>query len=346
MSAALVTTCVATLTVGAAATNAAPTPRARFSDTRVVAGTPVTVVAEPGTRPEGTRFRLQQKYADGWHTVDRHPDHTDRGVVFSVPTDQYGRFRFRVAAQDRSGDVVAASLTQRVSIRPRYDPKGPRTAYRFSAHPRIRWDSCRPIRWAFFPRNSPEHAKRQLKKAFDRVRTATGLDFDYVGRTNHPPVAAGRDLHGVDVVVGWRTAAHFRGFRHDRDVVGVGGNSFLTGYEAADGTRVGRIFRGGVVLNADQERRLKNGFGPGFTWGEVIEHELGHVVGLGHPRNSRQIMYSTLTHRNAAWGAGDLKGLRLVGDRSGCLEPTAGPRTAVGRSVVPGDQETLRTAPN
>jgi hypothetical protein len=113
----------------------------------------------------------------------------------------------------------------------------------------------------------------------------------------------------------------------------VGGNSFYSGYQEADGTEVGKIFRGGVVLNADQEHRLRNGFGRGYTWGEVIEHELGHVVGLDHPENRRQIMYYSVARRNAAWGAGDLKGLRLVGDGGGCLERTAGPHAAVGRSV-------------
>jgi hypothetical protein len=332
--AALVSAGLATVPVTAPASDAAPTPGVRFSGTDVVATTPVTATVDPATRPRGTRFVLQRRYLDGWHTADRRPERTRRGVVFDVPTDQFGHFRFRVAARDRSGVVVSSSTPQGVWVRPRFEPVGSSSAYVFSARPRIRWDSCQPIRWAFYPQHSPRHAMRQLETGFTRLHRATGLDFDYVGRTDHRPVPAGKDLRGIDVVVGWRTADDFRAFRRHDDVVGVGGNSFYSGYQEADGTEVGKIFRGGVVLNADQDYRVRNGFGRGYTWGEVIEHELGHVVGLDHPDNTRQIMYYSVTRRNADWGAGDLAGLRQLGDVRGCLARISGPQAAIGRSVA------------
>jgi hypothetical protein len=315
-------------------TSAAPRPGVHFSATDVVATTPVTVTADPDGRPRGTHFVLQRRDLDGWHIADRHGRSTRRGAVLDVPTDQFGRFRFRVAAVDRSGRLVSSSTGEKVRVRPRYQPAGSDTAYVFSARPRIRWDSCRPVRWAFYPRHAPRHALRQLVGGFTRMHRATGLHFDYVGRTDHRPVPAGRDLAGIDVVVGWRTAKGFRAFRRHDDVVGVGGNSFYSGYQEADGTDVGRIFRGGVVLNADQDFRIGNGFGTGYTWGEVIQHELGHVVGLDHPDNTRQLMYYSVTRRNATWGAGDLAGLRQVGSVRGCLERISGPQAAVGRSVA------------
>ncbi|MDX6325675.1 MAG: hypothetical protein QOK15_2029 [Nocardioidaceae bacterium] len=334
VSAALVSAGLGAVPATVAATDATPRPGVRFSSTDVVATTPVTVTVDPGTRPRGARFVLQRRYLDGWRTADRHAQPTRRGVVLDVPTDQFGRFRFRVAAVARSGDVVSASPVERVRVRPRYRPVGSSTAYVFSARPRIRWDSCRPIRWAFYPHHSPRLALRQLKDGFRRMHRATGLDFDYAGRTGHKPVPAGRDLPGIDVVVGWRTAQDYRAFHRHDDVVGVGGNSFYSGYQEADGTEVGKIFRGGVVLNADQDYRVTNGFGRGYTWGEVIEHELGHVVGLDHPDNTRQIMYYSVTRRNADWGAGDLAGLRQVGSVRGCLSRISGPQAAIGRSVA------------
>jgi len=50
-------------------------------------------------------------------------------------------------------------------------------------------------------------------------------------------------------------------------------------------------------------------------------HELGHVVGLDHPRHGGrlQIMYPVLTRKPAQWGRGDLAGLRFVGAGGGCL---------------------------
>ena len=334
LSAALLGVPLATTSLTVPASDAAPTPGVRFSDTDVVATTPVTATVDPRTRPRGAHFVLQRKYLDGWHTADRHPRVTRRGAVFDVPTDQFGRFRFRVVARSRSGAVVSASTPQRVQVRPPFEPAGDPTAYVLSAEPRIRWDSCRAIRWAFYPHNSPRHALRQISASFTRLHRATGLDFEYVGRTDKKPVPAGKDVRGVDVIVGWRTAHDFRAFRRHDDVVGVGGNSFYGGYEEADGTQVGKIFRGGVVLNAEQDYRVKNGFGRGHTWGEVIEHELGHVVGLDHPDNTRQIMYYSVTRRDATWGAGDLVGLRKVGDVRGCLSKISGPESAVGRSVA------------
>lgn len=310
-------------------------PRVRFSSTHVPAKEPVTATVKPGTRPRGARLVLQERNLDGWHTADPQPQHTRRGPVFDVPTDQFGRFRFRVAAVNRAGYVVSSSAPQRVRVSPRHDPAGSSTAYQFSSRPRIRWDSCRPIRWAYYPRHHPRHALRQLKGGFTRLHRATGLDFEYVGRTDTTPVAAGKDLRGIDVVVGWRTGHDFRLFRRHEGVIGVGGNSFYSGYQEADGSEVGRIFRGGVVLNADLDDHVRTGFGPGFTWGEVIEHELGHVVGLDHPGSKRQIMHQSVTRRNAAWGAGDLAGLRQLGSVRGCLSRISGPQATVGRSVAP-----------
>ena len=74
-----------------------------------------------------------------------------------------------------------------------------------------------------------------------------------------------------------------------------------------------------MVLNAGYNDDVSGGFGRGYTWGEVLMHELGHVIGLDHVGSAKQLMHDTVTARAARFGAGDLNGFRKVGDTFGCL---------------------------
>lgn len=289
-----------------------------WSDTDVKAGRKVVARVEGSSRPHGTRLVLQRRFPDHWRSADATARRDGDTFVLRVPTDQFGRLTYRVAAKDGS-KVVATSKTRTIQVRTGWSPRGRARQHLFSATPRTRWDSCRTIRWAFSRGHAPRHALSQLKRGVARVHAATGLEFDYVGRTKKKPRPQGRSSSRFDVVVGWRTKADYALFRNQPRVVGVGGNSYYPGYRTGDGTAASLAFQGGVVLNAAQDRNLGNGFGRGYTWGEVIVHELGHVVGLAHPAADTQIMYATVRRRNASWGAGDLAGLRKVGDRAGCM---------------------------
>ena len=107
--------------------------------------------------------------------------------------------------------------------------------------------------------------------------------------------------------------------------VGVGGAAYSSGYRLANGDPVLRAVQGGVMLNAGYNDDISNGFGSGFTWGEVLMHELGHVIGLSHVDSTKQLMYRSITRGAARFGAGDLNGFRKVGDTFGCLGPRQRP---------------------
>jgi hypothetical protein len=321
---------------------AASVPRVAWSSSEVLLGEPARAVVAPGSRPRDSRLVLQRRHLDRWRTVDGSAVLRKRGWVLRVPTVQLGTFRYRVAAK-RGGRVVSVSTTTPVTVRPPYTPAGTSGQHGFSTTPPVRWDPCRTIRWTFNPRHSPKRGLKQVRRGVRKVQQATGLDFVYVGRTSQRPTAYGTGLEGAHVVVGWRPARAYRPFTVNPKTVGAGGNTYYTGFVEADGTRVHRAYRGGVVLNASRKRDLANGYGAGFTWGEVIMHELGHVVGLRHPDARRQIMYYKVIPRRATWGAGDLAGLRRVGNHRGCLAPAGTLRSqgAQGAAVTPRVGHTL-----
>lgn len=286
-------------------------PKVSWSDTNAKAGTEVT--ARVGNPPKASTLVLQRKFPDGWQGVDDATAKHGRARL-QVPTDQFGSFTFRVVAKD--GSSVSTLDTQAITVRPPYDPPGSASAYTITGT-RTRWDSCKRITWAFNPHHAPGHALSQLKEGISRIHAATGLEFKYVGRTSAKPQPTSSTAKKANITVGWRTARDFAAFRHAPQTAGIGGRSWYTGYREPDGSRVNRAFTGGVVFNANQH--LGRGFGKGHTWGEVIIHELGHVMGLDHTDAKTQIMYYSTLGRNADWGAGDLTGLRKLGDTNGCL---------------------------
>ena len=298
---------------------AAATPQVTWSDRTVVAGAEVRATVQKSSRPAGSTLVLERKYLDRWRTADDTAEETAKGFVLDVPTDQFGEFTYRVVARS-NGDADAVSDKATVTVRPPYDPVGRRDQHVFSSRPRVRWDSCQAIRWTFYAKNAPRRGLAQVREGVRRIHLTTGHDFTYVGKTQQKPNPYGNNVEGADVIIGWRPASDYAPFARNPATTGFGGNMYYSGYQEADGTNVNRAVQGGVVLNASKKSTLDNGFGRGATWGEVIIHELGHVMGLAHPAADSQIMYFSAIPRDADWGAGDLAGLRTLGDTRGCLD--------------------------
>jgi hypothetical protein len=77
----------------------------------------------------------------------------------------------------------------------------------------------------------------------------------------------------------------------------------------------GRLVRvsGQVVLDRDQLADvLQFNAGRAVTTA-TIAHELGHLVGLGHVEDTRQLMYPSARPVVSAFGPGDLTGLAALG---------------------------------
>jgi hypothetical protein len=290
----------------------AAAPTVSWSDRTVVAGRAMTATVSTASL-DGATPVLQRRFPDGWRVADPVARVTSSGLVLDVPTDQYGTFSYRVVASGQG--TTSATDPVKVTVSPPYDPVGRASAHSFMTSPRWLWDSCSgPITWKFNPTNAPGQGFEQVAGSFDRIHAATGLDFVYAGTSSETPRASDPGTSGADILVGWRGASSFKA-----GVVGEGGAAFYRGFRLPNGSNVHKAVEGGVMLNAGFNDRLAGGFGKGYTWGEVVMHELAHVIGLGHVGAKSQVMYHAITGGAARWGAGDLNGFRKVGDTMGCV---------------------------
>ena len=290
----------------------AAAPSVSWSDRSVVAGRAMTATVGAASL-DGATPVLQRRFPEGWRVADPEARVTSAGLVLDVPTDQYGSFTYRVVATKQGS--MSPSDPVKVSVSPPYVPAGSASAHSFMTSPRWLWDSCSgPITWKFNPASAPVGGLDQVTGSFDRIHAATGLDFVYAGTSSETPRASDPGTSGADILVGWRSASNF-----NAGVVGEGGAAFYRGFRLPNGSAVHKAVEGGVMLNAGFNDRLTSGFGKGYTWGEVVMHELAHVIGLSHVGAKSQIMYRAITGGAARWGAGDLNGFRKIGDTMGCV---------------------------
>lgn len=184
----------------------------------------------------------------------------------------------------------------------------------------VRYDPCTPMRWVFNPANAPSGGFRDVREAVALTAEATGMEFVYEGETDEPVgpdrVPFQPERYGdrwAPLLIGWMA--------HDSEIfaiddVGVAGSAVVEN----DAGRLVYV-SGRVALNGSEQ--LANGFAPGKTWGKVVLHELGHVLGLAHVDNPAQVMHASLVSSPALWGTGDLAGLTQLGRLGGCLETPA-----------------------
>ncbi|MDQ6615237.1 MAG: hypothetical protein M3083_10930 [Actinomycetota bacterium] len=183
----------------------------------------------------------------------------------------------------------------------------------------VRWNPCAPIHYVVNGGDASPEQLADIRSAVAAVTQATGIDFVSDGTSSERPRGR-RDyqpsLYGArwsPVLIEW---------------IHLGGGNSLT--EAAGGgipMAVNGVDVSGVVLlNLDAHLAgnapIPTGFGSGVTWGRILLHELGHVLGLGHVSGFEQIMHDPVTDQTSstsAYGFGDLAGLRLVGKSAGCL---------------------------
>jgi hypothetical protein len=183
-----------------------------------------------------------------------------------------------------------------------------------------RWDPCTPIDYVVDLAGAPAGALADVTDALARLSAASGLVFHYDGPTDEvasaerePYQPARYGSRWAPVLIAWSSPERTSVLQAQQ---GEQAEAVTVPIAVPDRRgQGGSLVSGEVVMNTDHQ--LPAGFGPGLSEGEVLMHELGHVVGLGHVSDIGDAMYPTV-RGIAEYGPGDLAGLAAVGRAAGC----------------------------
>ncbi len=312
---------------------------ADWPSARLTRGTSAAVTGRVSGLELGDGVFLQQKVSGGWRRLGKVRLDANRNYRLAIPTWWVGVRTYRVITTSLLDTSIlgTASSSWTVDVRPTYTPAGRATQHSYSTSSPARWNPCATIGYRVNARYAPAGATADVKEAFRRMSQATGFRFAYRGTTSRIPQAGGNSWYpaGTHIVVAWASPSQTTMLNGYPRAAGVGAAITSGGYINGDGTSVSKILRGAVVVNT--RYTYPGGFGAGTTRGDIVLHELGHTLGLGHTAGTRQIMYSRMTSYAARLGRGDLNGLYKRGARLGCVQVAEYPsaRQALGYYALP-----------
>ena len=181
----------------------------------------------------------------------------------------------------------------------------------------VAWDPCRPVHIVVNGRTSVPGADLALEEALGAASRATGLQLVLDGPTDEAPTE-GRAAYQPErypdrwapVLVAWSDPSESP--RLAGDVQGWGGSSSL----AVPGSPAVYV-TGSVTLDGPDLAELARLPGGHAAVRAVIEHELGHVLGLDHVEDPTQLM-NPVGGWVTTYADGDLTGLAKLG-RGPCV---------------------------
>ncbi|WP_425862446.1 matrixin family metalloprotease [Arthrobacter sp. TWP1-1] len=184
----------------------------------------------------------------------------------------------------------------------------------------VAYDPCRPIHYVTRTDNAPEGGQQLITDAVAAASKATGLVFIDDGETtegfDEERAVYQPDRYGeqwAPVLFVWETPQEEAQFTINEtpgveNVAGLGGSQPIVG-EA--GSRV--FVTGTVQLNALAFDNLLTAPNGAAITGGIVQHEVGHVLGLGHVQDPTQLMYEHGQNEVTTYADGDLTGLAKLG---------------------------------
>ncbi|QWC84913.1 hypothetical protein KLP28_15410 [Nocardioidaceae bacterium] len=169
----------------------------------------------------------------------------------------------------------------------------------------VGWSPCEPIRVLVNSDGAPAGGVRMVEEALQKTNEASGLDLQLVGSSDSRDFFdAGRDLE-EPVLVGWAGP---------QEVPALSGRIAGLGGAVSEGVQGARqyLVSGTVVLDSPLFRTLSRSSGGMREAQAIVDHEIGHLVGLSHVRDSTQLMNAESGATD--YGAGDLAGLAALGE--------------------------------
>lgn len=175
----------------------------------------------------------------------------------------------------------------------------------------VAWDPCEPIHVVVRPDGAIPGGSLMLEEALAEVSKETGLFFMDDGSTDEAPSLQRnpfqKSRYGdkwAPVLIAWTNAHEIPALAGD--VIGLGGPISVAGKDA-------RNVSGEVLFDApDLDRVLAVPDGAAYVH-DVMLHELGHLVGLGHVDDPNEVMNPVSLRALPGYGEGDLRGLAQLG---------------------------------
>lgn len=167
----------------------------------------------------------------------------------------------------------------------------------------VGYDPCRVIEVEINPAGAPDGYRDLVDTAIQHTSDASGLQFEVIGETDRRDFDLAAGIGRRPALVAWSDEDEVPDL--EGDVAGIGGSA------AADlGTGRLTYVTGIVVLDTD----VFDGVPLLDSSGDqaIVDHEFGHLVGLGHVDDPDELMYDKNLGRTT-YGPGDREGLARLG---------------------------------